>query len=108
VALKTGLLRCARNDIIGSAWSTLNAVDIRAEIDELTDTQIDTALERGQIARGQEPCAAAARYDRVADRIVIDLTNGCTFSFPGHLAQGLQAATADELAAVEILGAGTG
>jgi hypothetical protein len=75
---------------------------------ELTDTEIDAALERGQTARRQEPRAVAARYDRAADRIVIDLTNGCTFSFPRQLAQGLRAATADQLAAVEILGAGTG
>jgi len=75
---------------------------------ELTDAEIDAALERGQAARLHEPRAAAARYDRAADRIVIDLTNGCTFSFPRQLAQGLQAGTADQLAALEILGAGTG
>jgi hypothetical protein len=77
-------------------------------MDDLTDAQIDAALERGQTARRQEPRAAAACYDRAADRIVIDLTNGCTFSFPRQLGQGLQAATADQLTAVEILGAGTG
>jgi hypothetical protein len=75
---------------------------------ELTDAEIDAALERGQAARLHEPRAAAVRYDRAADRIVIDLTNGCTFSFPRQLAQGLQAGTADQLAALEILGAGTG
>ena len=75
---------------------------------ELTDAVIDVALERGKIARQREPRAATARYDRERDRIVVELTNGCTFAFPPHLAQGLENATADQLARVEILGAGYG
>lgn len=75
---------------------------------EPTDAEIDAALERGRIAQQTEPRAATARYDRKLDRIVVDLTNGCTFAFPPRLAQGLEAATADQLAEVEILGAGTG
>ena len=75
---------------------------------ELTDAAIDVALERGKIARQHEPRAATARYDRERDRIVVELTNGCTFAFPPHLAQGLENATADQLAQVEILGAGYG
>jgi len=75
---------------------------------ELTDKQIDAALARGQAAASSEPRAASARYDRRLDRIVVELTNGCTFAFPPRLAQGLEDATADELAAVEVLGAGYG
>jgi hypothetical protein len=75
---------------------------------ELTDDQIDAAAARGQVARQQEPRAAAARYDRSLDRLIVELTNGCSFTFPPHLAQGLEAATAQQLAQVEILGAGTG
>jgi len=60
---------------------------------ELTDAETD---------------AAAARYNAQAHRIVADLTNGCTFAFPPALAQGLEQATAAELAQVEILGAGYG
>ncbi len=73
-----------------------------------TDAEIDAALARGKDARLHEPRAAAARYDRRADRIVVALTNGCTFAFPPRLGQGLDHATADQLAAVEILGAGHG
>ncbi|VTZ64182.1 hypothetical protein EMEDMD4_570063 [Sinorhizobium medicae] len=36
------------------------------------------------------------------------LTNGCTFAFPPRLAQGLEEASSDQLAAVEILGHGYG
>ena len=75
---------------------------------ELTDTEIDAALERGRIARETEPRAAAARYDRRADRVVVDLTNGCTFTFPPHIAQGLETATPVELEQVELLGQGYG
>jgi len=75
---------------------------------EMTDTQIDAALRRGQRARLHEPRANAARYDRQLDRVIVELTNGCTFAFPPRLAQGLQDATAEQLARVEILGAGSG
>ncbi len=75
---------------------------------ELTDAQIDAALERGAAARLHEPRAAAARYDRQLDRVVVELMNGCTFAFPPCLAQGLEDATDDQVAEVEILGAGYG
>jgi len=69
---------------------------------------IRAALERGRIARQSEPRAASARYDAALDRVIVDLTNGCTFSFPPRLAQGLETASAAQLADVEILGAGYG
>lgn len=75
---------------------------------ELTDTEIDAALERGRLAAAGEPRAAAVRYDRKLRRVVVELTNGCTFAFPPHLAQGLEHATEEELETVEILGAGYG
>jgi hypothetical protein len=75
---------------------------------ELTDAQIDAATARGQAARRQEPRATAARYDRQLGRLIVELTNGCSFAFPPRLAQGLETATEEQLAQVEILGAGTG
>jgi hypothetical protein len=75
---------------------------------DLTDTEINDALERGGIAQQIEPRAASARYDRKKRRVIVELTNSCTFSFPPRLAQGLETATDDELARVEILGAGYG
>ncbi len=75
---------------------------------ELTDVQIDAALQRGKAAALNEPRAASAHYDRKLGRMIVELTNGCTFSFPPRLAQGLEAATEDLLAQVEILGAGYG
>lgn len=75
---------------------------------DLTDAQIDEALERGAAARHHEPRAAGARYDAERGQVVIALTNGCTFSFPPRLAEDLQAATAEQLARVELIGAGYG
>ena len=75
---------------------------------DLTDVEIDAAAERGRIVSTSEPRAAAVRYDRRHERIVVDLTNGCTFMFPPRMAQGLETATDDQLAQVEILGAGYG
>ena len=75
---------------------------------ELTDAEIDAALDRGRTASASEPRARSVRYDRKADRIVVDLTNGSTFAFPPKLAQGLEQASADQLAQVEILGNGFG
>lgn len=75
---------------------------------KLTDAEIDAALDRGKTLRATEPRAAKARYDRAKGRVVVDLTNGCTFAFPARTAQGLETATDDQLAAVEILGNGYG
>ena len=55
-----------------------------------------------------EPRAASARYDRDAGRILVKLTNGCVFAFPPRMAQGLENATEDQLAQVEILGSSYG
>ena len=75
---------------------------------DISDAQIDAAMERGRQALETEPRAASARYDRKLGRIVVDLTNGCTFAFPPRLAQGLETATDEQLKAVQILGVGYG
>ena len=75
---------------------------------ELTNAEIDAALERGGGARTSEPRAAEAGYDRGSGRVVVELTNGCVFAFPARLAQGLEAATDEQLAAVELIGRGYG
>jgi hypothetical protein len=75
---------------------------------ELTNAEIDAALARGAALGKSEPRAFAARYDRETGRVAVDLTNGCTFSFPAVLAQGLETATAHQLAAAEVLPGGYG
>lgn len=75
---------------------------------ELTEEQYQAALDRGRIADETEPRAQSARYDPRSGRIIVELANGCTFAFPAKLAQGLENATDDELADVEVLGTGYG
>lgn len=75
---------------------------------ELSDAQIEAANEAGRVYRETHPHAAAVRYDAKSERIVVDLTNGATFAFPPRLVEGLEGATAAQLAEVEVSGAGGG
>jgi hypothetical protein len=75
---------------------------------ELTDAEFEAATRRGAVARATEPRATSARYDRALGRVIVELTNDCTFAFPPRLAQGLANASEDELERIEILGAGYG
>lgn len=73
-----------------------------------SDAHSETAETRGAEMLAREPRAATARYDRDSGRIVVDLTNGCTFAFPARRVQGLEDASEAEIAQVEILGHGFG
>lgn len=75
---------------------------------ELTDAEIDAALERGRRIQTQEPRASAAHFDPRTGKITLDLTNGCTFVFPARLIKGLEGAADAELSAVELLPQGRG
>ena len=99
--MKRGDVRRAMNVVVEQREYLL--ARWRNSMADLTDAQIDAAIERGKSARANEPRAFAARYDRKLGNLVVDLTNGSTFSFPPALAQGLEAATEDQLAEVEIL-----
>jgi hypothetical protein len=72
------------------------------------EQMIDAAELRGQRSLASEPRAKTARYDRSNGRVVVELTNGCAFAFPAAQAEGLETATDDELAEIEILGVGYG
>ena len=68
----------------------------------------DRASRAGASAAASEPRARAARYDAGNRRVVVDLSNGCTFMFPVQLAQGLSGAGDADLAQVEVLPGGEG
>jgi Protein of unknown function (DUF2442) len=74
---------------------------------DISDAEIAAANERGRIYFETHPIAKSARYDAANDRVVVDLTNGCTFIFPPRLVQGLEQASNDEIAQVDI-GSGVG
>lgn len=75
---------------------------------ELTDIEIEAANRQGRIEMAMKPRARSARYDHAQDRLVLELVNGSTFSFPPNLLQGFDRATPDQIAEVEILGQGFG
>jgi len=72
------------------------------------DRMFDEAERRGRQSLAEEPRAKDARYDRRSRRVLVNLSNGCSFAFPARLAEGLEDAADADLAAVEILGAGYG
>lgn len=72
----------------------------------LTDANFEAAEARGRTLLDSEPRAASARYDRASGKVILDLINGCTYTFPVHLVQDLQGASEDDLAHVEVDGLG--
>ncbi len=72
------------------------------------DEQINRAKAAGTAALKNEPRAQSARYSPTRRQIIVELTNGCSFIFPVDKAQGLAGASNKDLAAVTILGKGTG
>lgn len=80
----------------------------QAPTDEDLQRQLAEADARTAGADATEPRARTARYDKRSGRVVIELTNGCAFAFPAVLGQGLAGATAEQLAAVEVMPGGFG
>lgn len=74
----------------------------------LTDAQLYQALVRGHQAAGAEPRAKAAHYDPALGHVVVELTNGASFTFPPSLVKALASATPIALADVSVLGSGYG
>jgi len=70
--------------------------------------ELETANQRASALLARTPKAIAARYDRRDDRIVIDLSSGILIAFKPHDAQGLEHATASQLAKIEISPSGLG
>src|SRR5690606_28035089 len=63
-------------------------------------------LPRRHSPRRTTPHAARAHFHVRTRRLVVELTNGSAFSLPGENIPGLESATDDELAQVEVGAAG--
>lgn len=72
------------------------------------DAEYKRAVRAAKEADASEPRAVAARYDRKAKCVVVDLRSGARFSFPPELAQGLGGASAADLAKVVVTPSGSG
>ncbi len=73
----------------------------------ISERDLEQAEARMDAVRG-EGHAVSARYDRRRARIVVALNTGLELTFPARMAQGLAGADADDLADIEISGAGLG
>jgi hypothetical protein len=71
---------------------------------EVTDAELEAAKLRWTEERAGRPIPSAVRFDPVSERIVVDFVNGATFLVPARALEGLEQATAEELAEVELLG----
>ena len=71
------------------------------EEDEL-DQQHLVAQRRGEAQRQTEPQAQQVTYDRAKEQLVVELKNGVILLLPRHLIQGLQDATAEQIAALQV------
>tara|TARA_R110000744_G_scaffold211824_1_gene330929 strand:- start:1385 stop:2080 length:696 start_codon:yes stop_codon:yes gene_type:complete len=77
--------------------------------DLITDEALEAANERGQRSIASGPCAVSARYEEgQAQRIVVELDNGCAFAFPVKQAEGLAGAKAADLKVIEVTPSGLG
>ncbi len=74
---------------------------------EITDEEYAAAAARGEETR-RKGHAVAARYDRNARRVVIELHNGLELSFPPEIAQDLAGASDDDLSEIELCASGLG
>jgi predicted component of type VI protein secretion system len=74
---------------------------------ELTTEQFETARARGE-ARMRGPRAESAHYDAGRNRIIVRLTTGVEIGFAPRDVEGLQAASTDDLKAIEVEAFGLG
>lgn len=72
----------------------------------ITDEEFEAATKAGDAFMEANPHAVVARYDRRRRRVVVELSSGLEIAFRPHDVQGLEHATPEQLAEVEILGVG--
>ena len=68
-----------------------------------TDAEIDAALERARLLP-DPPMATSAAYDKRLDVIVLKLNSGRRVVIPRENLQGLESATEEQIAHIEIFG----
>jgi len=74
----------------------------------VTDEQIEAARVRARQFRVDDRRAVRVRYEKKPDLVTLHLDDGVRISIPRGMLEGLQDASAAQLAKVEILGRGTG
>ncbi|MQA92506.1 MAG: DUF2442 domain-containing protein [Gemmatimonas sp.] len=85
-------------EVVERSWTPLD--------DEQLEREIGDARKQSKIANDGEPRAVSAHYNRRTRRIEVELVDGCLFTFLAKSGQGLEGATPDQLAEVEVRGDG--
>ncbi|HEX8906738.1 MAG TPA: DUF2442 domain-containing protein [Longimicrobiaceae bacterium] len=62
----------------------------------------------GRLEDAVEPRAVHAWYDGESNLVMFELKNGCVFGFPQSQGDGIEHATPEQLAEVEVIGGGEG
>ena len=75
---------------------------------EWLDEQLATAQKLMRENKEAVPHAVAAAYNRRTKTIAVEMNNGASFSFPPHLAQGLEGGKPKQWADVQLSPMGTG
>ena len=75
---------------------------------EWLDEQLATAQKLLRKSKVEGPRAVAAAYNRKTKTIAVEMNNGASFSFPPHLAQGLEDGKPTQWADVQVSPMGTG
>lgn len=73
-----------------------------------TNAELDAATALGERLWQTEARAQSVRYDRETGRLVVELRNDGVFSVPARHLQGLEHASDNEIAEVEVIGLGYG
>lgn len=71
---------------------------------DVSDAELAAARERWQQERAGRPIPVSVRFEAASARIIVDFSNGASFMVPARALEGLQDATAEQLADVELLG----
>jgi hypothetical protein len=79
---------------------------MKAEVRDLTtDAELDAILERNLLDTDPpEPAALSAEYNRALDLIILKIDDGSRLVIQRELLQGLENATPEQLAHIEIFG----
>jgi Protein of unknown function (DUF2442) len=77
-------------------------------IDAALQAQINLARQAGEVLDETEPRAVNAWYELTSSRVFIEIKNGVVMGFPYQLLEGLELATPEQLAEVEVTPSGYG
>ena len=74
----------------------------------ISENTFNAANQQGAAMQARHALATAVRFDRRRKKLILTLDSGLELAFAPHLAQGLQDASADDLAEVHISPSGLG